>query len=55
MKHEVEKDSLLRDKKVLFLPNLLVTYKLFEGKGNKIQSIKERYIESQASLKRANY
>ena len=37
------------------LPNLSSSNRLFEGKQKKIESLKERYIDSQAYLKRANF
>lgn len=51
----MEADELLKEKKMLPLPHLLSSYKLFETRNNEVESLKERYIESQAYLKRAEF
>jgi hypothetical protein len=53
-RREVEEDGLLRQRRVV-LPNLLSSHRLFESKDRKVESLKERYIDSQAFLKRANF
>jgi hypothetical protein len=48
-------DGLLRQRRVVLLPSLLSSNRLFESKDRKIESLKERYIDSEAYLKRANF
>lgn len=55
IKYHVEQDRLLKSQDRRNLPNLLKADRIYVKKSNHIESLKEKKIESDASLKRVNF